>query len=66
VRTVIVAASAVLVVAVGVATAWPRPGRTASRIGFDRLHSVVYPLKVSRNGRYLVDPDSASRDHPGS
>jgi hypothetical protein len=55
VRTVIVAATAILAVAVGLATAWPRPSRTASPIGFDRLHSVAYPLKVSRNGRYLVD-----------
>ena len=49
--------------AVGIATAWLcAAGGTASRVRLDRsvvesaaAYSVVYPLKVSRNGRYLVD-----------
>jgi len=49
--------------AVGIATAWlSATGNTAPPDGLHRshpesaaAHNVVYPLKVSRNGRYLVD-----------
>jgi hypothetical protein len=63
-RRITVPLLAVAFLALAAATAWSRaPGDTASHTRLDSsaagsiasARSVVYPLKVSRNGRYLVD-----------
>jgi hypothetical protein len=64
---VTVRSRAVAFLALGLATAWlSAVGETASGQGLDRsraestaARSAVYPLEVSRNGRYLIDQRNA-------